>query len=1578
MDVPERLESYLARHVQDLCTQTGSASASAPDASRNLDADGLPFFLTSHNAAVAIVDIAGARHSNLQDIPLSTALSETLGDTGAGADKLRAIINPYFDRLVSTAVKYGGDTFKFAVHVGVPGVRRECFLMGEAIKDAARCIDIAGKGQIALPEKAWSAFKSHISFDHVSPFVEINDVVIIDFESVPSSKIAEWNGSTNDSTNPLPSPTTTLFTFPPPRLLLPHFKEYINEATVHRFEHEQQSTLNMLRKLTVVFVRIANFPICDPDEGTKLSQKIMEIVIPPLVQFEGTMRQFNVDEKGATVLLVWGLPPYAHELESGFALQAALMIRDTLQVEFGAGFSIGVTTGTAFTGSIGNELRSDHSILGTTVNEAARLMCHDLAQNGVLCDSTTHQECKSTFRFQPIQNRITIKGRDDAISVYIPIAPRKRTRRITNESSLRSYSNRYLFGRLATFSTGNRRMYNRLIGRDREMKLLRAMISGWKGAKGGATGTGTVTPATRNKLIVFAEAGQGKSALAHFFLENVMTMGKAIVCSGRNTEVERHTPYHALREILRTFITAVDEFEAHTQRLNRLRTASGSYYPSSLESLSMKRHFSSDSLNERPSSPSPLTTTQRSSNLSKSLHNLGEGLAMASRSASIMADSKSSDDLPIVGNRLKGSIKALSGASLSTPTSPATATPAGGHCMSIDDLAAEPKDFQEKVKRVLVKLGESVSVLPLFNEILSVQFGEDEVENGTEGEAVKSNAENGGEPSTLSDVIVRMINKVIAQYKVDVAFNVENVQWQTASGWEMLWEICRGCPTLAVLLTSRPLTEYDPTTKPHINTLLVSNLFQSTTLSPLSPDGIHEMLLEVFSKHCIERVDPRIVTEVFNRTGGNSFVVEIVCEALLRQYERAGAASPVKPTTTPGLVGHGQVDGVQGVQNEAESVVKVPGPIDQQIPRGLYPNQLVNLNGSLSCLHASVLRDLVGMALPRDSYSAIVTQYDRLGSRYQRFLAIASCLGQQFTLKTLWAVCLRDEESSSILGELSPDMLRSFIRAEDKFNFLNLGQIYPRDDVAVGQKNTLSFRHILVQKGIYSTLLSEEKERLHLATADHLIEDILNTNNIGQVVPLIIHHLEQVPNQQPRCLSFYFDMFEFYCAANSAFEGLRIYEKVVGLLDEGTVPELAKLFKRDSVESSIWQRAWNGTLFRAEGENQQDAVPISPSEETRSEQEVVERRQKRYRLEKGAAQLYLCLQEFEKAEQHAISAAVFLGHPLDLDTSTTTIAHIVKEGLVQLNMFKAIKSSGWHAFEKSLETPPTNEEDLLRQLEILQLICDCRSVRKTDLGSLYLHSLHLKTAASLVSRHPKILLSNLMAMSGKLSDLGFDAMAAEYFELASTLKDEFMGDAEGGGAKTRKGSRGKAVRRESAIVKSAVLESEEIVGDALSEEDERLHFEATMACFAARKFSSVEKYSRPLRLSCAMKKTETSFIYIQSEAVSCLSAMVAGQFNVHKAIAKRHYELAQEQLTVSSPSAFGCAQVLQSLINTNNLNEAGQWAKVCSGHLLELYPSDSATNDDFDDAGDMFKLAEGVRESIHDLDATGGAFLSTM
>jgi adenylate cyclase 10 len=113
------------------------------------------------------------------------------------------------------------------------------------------------------------------------------------------------------------------------------------------------------------------------------------------------VNKFLVDDKGSTLVAVFGLPPLAHEDDATRAVLAALavcvQVRDTLtafgdqavsrtltapqQVHAfgdqsrGQHASVGLTTGHAFCGVVGSQgNRREYTVLGDVVNLSARLM----------------------------------------------------------------------------------------------------------------------------------------------------------------------------------------------------------------------------------------------------------------------------------------------------------------------------------------------------------------------------------------------------------------------------------------------------------------------------------------------------------------------------------------------------------------------------------------------------------------------------------------------------------------------------------------------------------------------------------------------------------------------------------------------------------------------------------------------------------------------------------------------------------------------------------------------------------------------------------------------------------------------------------------------------------------------------------------------------------------------------------------------------------------------------------------------------------------------------------------------------
>ena len=61
--------------------------------------------------------------------------------------------------------------------------------------------------------------------------------------------------------------------------------------------------------------------------------------------------------------------------------------------------SIGVTTGTAFCGEIGSDARREYTVMGDTVNLAARLM--QASGGGILCDEATASRASPATRLLP-------------------------------------------------------------------------------------------------------------------------------------------------------------------------------------------------------------------------------------------------------------------------------------------------------------------------------------------------------------------------------------------------------------------------------------------------------------------------------------------------------------------------------------------------------------------------------------------------------------------------------------------------------------------------------------------------------------------------------------------------------------------------------------------------------------------------------------------------------------------------------------------------------------------------------------------------------------------------------------------------------------------------------------------------------------------------------------------------------------------------------------------------------------------------------------------------------------------------
>src|SRR5690606_35427475 len=143
--------------------------------------------------------------------------------------------------------------------------------------------------------------------------------------------------------------------------------------------------------------------------------------------YGGALLRFTVDEKGANMLIAFGLAPRGSSTDGVRAIKCALevqkKIRDTsyMQAEKWKHLScsIGISTGKVFCGTIGGNIRREYTVHGTSVNFANNLMVE--ANDKILVDTDTYCDAKAIVLFAPkavkVKNKATPSSYADAYEV---------------------------------------------------------------------------------------------------------------------------------------------------------------------------------------------------------------------------------------------------------------------------------------------------------------------------------------------------------------------------------------------------------------------------------------------------------------------------------------------------------------------------------------------------------------------------------------------------------------------------------------------------------------------------------------------------------------------------------------------------------------------------------------------------------------------------------------------------------------------------------------------------------------------------------------------------------------------------------------------------------------------------------------------------------------------------------------------------------------------------------------------------------------------------------------------------------
>ena len=488
----------------------------------------------SFEAAVLFVDISGF-----------TALTERLAQKGAiGVEELTTHLNAYFGQLIELIIAHKGDIFKFAgdamlaiwpaesmslylatycaaqcalailndlgkyqaantelrLHMGIGAGklqefyigglngRWEYLVAGEPIAQVGLAETAAGIGEVCLSLTAWELIKDQF----VGTLLASNVVRLEGFNllnSVADRRLLNIGES-------------------PPIAIYDEMQEllerYISVGVLERLKVGQTDWLGDLRRVCVMFL---NLPGIDygAEGALDFISTIISAVQNILQVYEGTLNKFLVDDKGSTLVIGFGLPPFSHEDDSVRCAIAGMALLENLR-SLGLQPKIGIATGTCYSGVIGSQQRREYTIIGAVVNLAARLM--QAAQDGILCDERTFELAKTRIQFESL-TPIKLKGIKDAVQVFYPL------REVRQD--------------LPWWMVG--KTEKSIVGREKERLLLGHKL---EQLKVGISGV----------VAICGEAGIGKSCLIENLLLQAQELGVGSLVGAGNA-IARSKPYHA-------------------------------------------------------------------------------------------------------------------------------------------------------------------------------------------------------------------------------------------------------------------------------------------------------------------------------------------------------------------------------------------------------------------------------------------------------------------------------------------------------------------------------------------------------------------------------------------------------------------------------------------------------------------------------------------------------------------------------------------------------------------------------------------------------------------------------------------------------------------------------------------------------------------------------------------------------------------------------------------------------------------------------------------------------------------------
>ena len=192
---------------------------------------------------------------------------------------------------------------------------------------------------------------------------------------------------------------------------------YVGDDLVKKLADSKSEVFlqNERMEVTILFADIRSFSTfserMEAEEVVSMLNRFFSIMADIIFRNNGILDKFVGDQ----IMAVFGLVPSENSGPYG-AIHAAIEMQDAIQEKETFEIGIGINTGSVIVGNVGSENRMDYTVIGDSVNVAARL--EQMAKGGeIIIGEKTYSQTQKLFRIQD-KNEIYVKNKIEPVICY--------------------------------------------------------------------------------------------------------------------------------------------------------------------------------------------------------------------------------------------------------------------------------------------------------------------------------------------------------------------------------------------------------------------------------------------------------------------------------------------------------------------------------------------------------------------------------------------------------------------------------------------------------------------------------------------------------------------------------------------------------------------------------------------------------------------------------------------------------------------------------------------------------------------------------------------------------------------------------------------------------------------------------------------------------------------------------------------------------------------------------------------------------------------------------------------------------